>query len=223
MRWLRNSVALMVLLSGCTGAVDRALTQGAELQRTGQPEAALRTLREARVEHPAALEILFATAEAEVALGDARLASRDLEAAARQYSSARETFARCGGDTRLAESAAYNGATCLLRLDRVLEQGGAREARLENLSLAVDALSTVVENWPGHERAAWNLNFARYRRALLLQEPPPASKEKEGPEESGQPVSEVAGATTQIPGATAEVVDGATVVLHVERGGEVQP
>jgi tetratricopeptide (TPR) repeat protein len=162
-------------------------------------------------------------AGAEVALGDQVLAAHDLEEALRQFEAARATFARCGDEVRLAESAAYNAATCLLRLDQVLERKGDYAARVENLKRAVEALSAVTDTWPGNARAVKNLDYARYRLALLLQEPPTPEEEKENPEEDDKPVSEVAGATTQIPGATAEVVDGATVVLRVERAGEAVP
>ena len=109
-------------------------------------------------------------------------------------------------------------------MDQVLDRKGDYAARVENLKRAVEALSAVTDTWPGNARAAKNLDYARYRLALLLQEPPtPEEEEKENPEEDDKPVSEVAGATTQIPGATAEVVDGAMVVLHVERAGGTAP
>ncbi len=224
MRWSSGIFSILCLLSGCSGALDESLSRGAELQRSEQPAEALRSFREARVEYPEAADLVFAMAGAEVALGDQVLAAHDLEAAIRQFEAARATFSRCGDEVRLAESAAYNAATGLLRVDQVLDRKGDHAARVENLKRAVEALSAVTETWPDNERAAKNLDYARYRLALLLQEPPsPEEEEKENPEEDEKPVSEVAGATTQIPGATAEVVDGAMVVLHVERPGEAVP
>ena len=210
MRWCRAILPVLCLLPGCSGALEESLSRGAELLRSEQPAEALDCFREARVEYPEATDLVFAMAGAEVALGDQVLAAHDLEAAIRQFEAARATFARCGDEVRLAESAAYNAATSLLRVEQVLR--------------AVEALSAVTETWPGNARAVKNLDYARYRLALLLQDPPtPEEEDKENPEEDDKPVSEVAGATTQIPGATAEVVDGAMVVLHVERAGEAAP
>ena len=224
MRWCSGLLPVLYLLSGCSGALEESLSRGAQLQRSEQPAEALRCFREARVEHPDSMELVFAMAGAEVALGDHDLASHDLAAASERFESARTTFARCGGDVRLAEHAAYNAATCLLRLDQVLEQARDREARVENLKHAVEALSAVTDTWPHNQRAARNLDYARYRLAVLLQAPPPAEdEEKDHPEDDEKPVSEVVGATTQIPGATAEVVDGAMVVLRVDRPGEAAP
>lgn len=224
MRWCRAILPVLCLLPGCSGALEESLSRGAELLRSEQPAEALDCFREARVEYPEATDLVFAMAGAEVALGDQVLAAHDLEAAIRQFEAARATFARCGDEVRLAESAAYNAATSLLRVEQVLERKGDYAARVENLKRAVEALSAVTETWPGNARAVKNLDYARYRLALLLQDPPtPEEEDKENPEEDDKPVSEVAGATTQIPGATAEVVDGAMVVLHVERAGEAAP
>ncbi len=224
MRWSSGAFPILYLLSACSGSVDESLARGAELQRTGQPVEALRCFREARVEHPDASDLIFAMAGAEVALGEQALAAHDLEDAIKQFEAAQATFARCGADERLAESAAYNAATCLLRVDHALERKKDHGPRVENLERAVAALSSVNEDWPGNARAAKNLDYARYRLALLRQEPPAAEEEpKENPEDDENAASEVVGATTQIPGATAEVVDGAMVVLRVERAGEASP
>jgi len=219
MRWCSVILPALCLLTVCSGALDESLSRGGSLQRTGQPAEALRSFREARVEHPEAVDLIFAMAGAEAALGEQVLASRALDEATERFESAARTFGRCGADKRLAESAAYNAATCLLYVDRVLEEKRDYDGRVENLKRAVEALSAVTEAWPDNARAAKNLDYARYRLALLLQTPPsPEEEDKEGPEDGNEPVSEVAGATTQIPGATVDVVDGAMVVLRVERG-----
>ena len=219
MRWCSVILPALCLLTACSGALDESLSRGASLQRTGQPAEALRSFREARVEHPEAVDLIFAMAGAEAALGEQVLASRALDEATERFESAARTFGRCGADERLAESAAYNAASCLLYVDRVLEEKRDYDGRVENLKRAVEALSAVTEAWPDNARAAKSLDYARYRLALLLQTPPsPEEEDKEGPEDGNEPVSEVAGATTQIPGATVDVVDGAMVVLRVERG-----
>ena len=219
MRWCSVILPALCLLPACSGSLDESLSRGAALQLTGQSAEALRCFREARVEHPDAVELIFAMAGAEAALGEQVLASHAIEDATKQFESAGETFARCGDDERLAESAAYNAATCLLHVDRVLKKKGDYGGRVENLKHAVEALSAVTKAWPGNARAAKNLDYARYQLARLLQEPPsPEDENEEHPEDDEKPVSEVAGATTQIPGATVEVVDGAMVVLRVEPG-----
>jgi hypothetical protein len=170
------------------------------------------------------MALLLAIGGAEVALGDSLLAGHDLDGAKRLFEGARETFARCDRDPVFASSAAYNAATCLLRVDAVLERRDDYEARVETLRMAVEAFLGVIETWPDQERARKNLGHARYRLALLLQDPPTTSAEDEKPgEQDEQPTSEVAGATTQIPNATVEVEDGAIVVLRTKPRVEATP
>lgn len=227
MRWVSVFffASAMCALPACADVLGAALERGAQLQRSGQAADALRCFQEARVECPESIALIFAMGGAEAALGDSLLEDHDLDGAKRQFASARETFGRCNGDPHFAETADYNAATCLLRVDTVLERQGDYEARVGNLKAAVDALAALAAAHPDHERAAKNLECARYRLALLLQEPPadPSTKEEEKPEDDEQPASEVAGATTQIPDATVEVEDGAIVVLRMKARGEASP
>jgi len=223
---------LSVLMIGCAcfvltvsaESLADALARGAQLQRSGQSAEALQCLLEARVEHPESIALLFAIAGAEAALGDRLLEGHDLEGAKKSFDGARETFERCAGDPKLAAAAAYNAATCLLRVDVVLERKQDHEARVENLKAAVEAFADLVESWPDQERARKNLDHARYRLALLQQNPPKQAKQdEEKGEEDDQPSSEVAGASTQIPDATVEVEDGAIVVLRTKPRAEATP
>ena len=226
MRWLSVMVLAGVCcaLSAPAESIAAALARSAQLQRSGQQAEALLCLREARVEYPASMALLFAIGGAEAALGERLLEGHDLEGARKNFDGARETFERCGDDPKLASGAAYNAATCLLRVDAVLERQMDYEARVETLKAAVEAFKGILEVWPGHERARKNLDHARYRLALLLQDPPGQSEqEEEKNEEAEQPTSEVAGATTQIPDATVEVEDGAIVVLRTKPRGETAP
>lgn len=226
MRWFNA-----LLLGSVCGAfsvsaesLSDAFARSEQLQRSGQHAEALLCLREARVEYPESVALLFAIGGAEAALGDSLLEGHDLQGAKKSFEGARETFGRCSGESKLALGAAYNAATCLLRVDAVLERQDDYEARVENLKAAVEALADVVETWPNQERARKNLDHARYRLALLLQNPPGQSdKEEEKNEEEDQPTSEVAGATTQIPDATVEVEDGAIVVLRTKPRVEATP
>ena len=227
MRWVRVFflASAMCALPARADVLGAALERGAQLQRSGQAADALRCFQEARVECPDSIALIFAMGCAEVALGDSLLKDHDLDEATRRFESAKVTFERCTGDPHFAGSADYNAATCLLRVDTVLERQGDYVARVKNLKAAVEALAAVATAYPDHARAAKNLAHARYRLALLLQEPPadPSTKEEEKPEDEEQPASEVAGATTQIPDATVEVEDGAIVVLRMKPRGEALP
>jgi tetratricopeptide (TPR) repeat protein len=226
MKWANLIVVLIALLARpASGETLRAaLERSTALQGSGQAPEALQCLQEARVENPESTALIFAIAGAQVAVGDSLLATHDLDEAARHFRLARETFERCASDTRLSESVAYNAATCLLRLDGALERKDDYGARVENLRGAVAALEGVVVSYPAHARAKKNLDCARYRLALLLQSPPgdPEGKDEKS-EEPDKPATEVAGASTQIPDATAVVEEGAIVVLHMKPRGEAAP
>ena len=227
MRWISLLLlpGALTLLPACTGGTGRALEKGGQLQRSGQPAEALQCLLEARVEAPESTELVFSIAGAEAALGDHLLAQHDLEGARSRLAAARETYGRCAVEPKLAGGVAYNVATCLLHLDGVLERQADYAGRVENLRAAVTALDAVVVAYPEQARAKKNLDCARYRLALLLQSAPSASEKKDGakPEEESKPLTGVAGATTQIPGATVEVEAGSVVVLRTQPSGEVTP
>lgn len=226
MKWANLIVVLITLWARPASgeSLRAALERSTALQGSGQAPEALQCLREARVEHPESAAIIFAIAGAQVAVGDGLLAAHDLDGATQHYLLARETFGRCASDARLAESVAYNAATCLLRLDGALERKDDYGARVENLRSAVAALEGVVVSYPAHARAKKNLDCARYRLALLLQSPPGDPDEKdEKPKNPDKPATEVAGASTQIPDATAVVEEGAIVVLHMKPRGEASP
>lgn len=226
MRWC----SMLLIGSACCAlsvpaeSLAAALARGGLLQRSGQAAEALQCLREARVEYPESMALLFSIAGAEAALGDSLLESHDLVAAKQQFEAARETYERCAVEPNLAAGAAYNAATCLLRVDNVLERQQVYEVRLDTLKAAVEALVGVLETWPDHARARKNLEHARYRLAMLVKNPPGQSEqEKEKREEHDQPSSEVAGATTQIPDATVEVEAGAIVVLRTKPSVDPAP
>lgn len=227
MAWIEITfiVVGMTLLAACSGDPEAALERGAQLERSGATEEALEALLEARVEAPESAELLFAIAGAQAAHGDALARQHDLAGARARFTSARETFGRCASAPDLAGAAAYNAATCLLRLDGVLEREKNYADRVENLKATVAALEAVLKSYPEQTRAKTNLDYARYRLALLLQEPPkpPEKEEEKAPEDEGGPVTGVAGATTQLPGATVEVEAGSMVVLHTRPRGETAP
>lgn len=227
MRWsnLLPVIGALTLLSACAGGPREAIDKGNQLAQSGATEDGLNVLLEARVEAPESVELLFAIAGAEAALGDRLLEQHDLEGARSRFMDARATFGRCANAPHLAGGAAYNAATCLLRLDNVLERGKDYAGRVENLKAAVAALEAVVSAYPDQPRAKKNLDCARYRLALLLQSPPSESENQDGngQEDEPDPASGVAGASTQLPGATVEVESGSVVVLHTTPRVEAAP
>lgn len=227
MRWCNVLLLCSLIVPGLCWAesVADALKRGAQLQQSALPADAIRCFREARVEHPDSMALIFALGGAEAALGASLQEAHDLDGALDQFDSARATFERCEADGRLGPGAAYNAATCLLQRDGVLARKGDYKARVENLKHAVDALASVTERFPTLDRAAQNLDYARYQLAMLLQSPPsdPKEEQQNDQEKGEEPVSEVAGATTQLPGATTEVQDGAIVVLHMKPRSEAAP
>lgn len=218
-----RSLPCLIALACCPTAaaesLEAVLDRSAHLLETGQAMEALRCCREARVEYPESAELLFALGSAEAAAGDRQLRDHATDAAAEAYRAARESFDRAaaGDAPYIREGAAYNAATSLVRLDTALDQPGAYAARLENLEQAVAALESVLKQYPGHERAQKNLDYARYKLNVLRQNPPQEEKPPEDDPEDQDPkvASEVDSATTEIPDATAEVVGGSTVVLRL--------
>lgn len=225
MHW-RKLLAMAVVLSGCTGCtgeVDAILHRAEKLAASGQAEEALRGCRESRVEFPDSPDLLFGTGSAEIALAEERLRAHRPDEAAEQFQAAQATFGRVaeGMDYRLREAAHYNAATCLLRLDDTIHGAGAYEARIENLGHAIAALEVCAELYPGNERVQKNLDYARYTLNRLRQSPPRDSESEQNQEQQDESaLSEVNSATTDLPGATAEVVEGSTVVLHIAPGPE---
>ena len=141
----------------------------------------------------------------------------DAAAAAAQWHAARDVFSRIPPTAthRLQAAARFNAATCLLQLDATFHPAEEYEARVANLRAATDAFEECLERHPSLDEAGKNLDYARYRLNLLLQNPP-ADRESEDEQEGDEPgvVSEVTTATTEIPNAKAEVVDGSTVILR---------
>lgn len=229
MRW--HSVLFLLMTVGVApvyaGPVETAIARSVALTSSGQAAEAVRCCLEARVEYPESAPLLFALAGAEIALGDEFLRQHAAGEAVARYQRARDTFRRAAEKdaTRYGEAAAYNAATCLLRVDQAYEGSADYAVRVANLAEAVAALETVLQWYPHHERATKNLDYARYRWNLLRQNPPtedtPPEDEKD--EDEPQAVSEVSTATTDLPNATAEVIDGSTVVLRISPPAEDAP
>lgn len=218
MRW-RSGVILVLFLAAApagAGPVDDAIARAARLVAAGQPAEALRVCRESRVEHPDAPELLFAIGCMAAATGE-QIASGDPEVAADHLRAARDMFAWAASSAPevFAAAADYNAATCLLMMDATIDPQTGYAERVANLRAAVAELEACVAKYPALARARQNLDHARYRLNTLLQNPPrdPEEEEETADKLPGEIVA-VESVTTAIPGATAEVVDGSTVVLR---------
>ncbi|MBX3179119.1 MAG: hypothetical protein KF886_17325 [Candidatus Hydrogenedentes bacterium] len=219
MRWPSRFFITFVLAAAPAGAgpVDDAIARATRLVAAGQPADALRVCREARVEHPDAPELLFAIGCMAAAAGE-QMASGDPAVAADHLRAAREMFAwaASAAPEAFAAASAYNAATCLLMMDATIDPRTGYDERVANLRAAVAELEACAARSPELERARRNLDHARYRLNTLLQNPPRDPEEDEERSEDKLPgeIVAVESVTTAIPGATAEVVDGSTVVLR---------
>jgi len=216
-KWVVLGWAGVALLAGA-GAIDELLQKSGSLLRSGAPDEALRLCREARVEYPESAPLLFAIGSAEAAMAEQLLKQQEHARAGALWRKARETFGRTAPNDRgrLGAAAAYNGATCLLRLDASFDPATEYDARLDNLGVAIGEFETYLSEHPDDIRAQKNLDFARYTLNLLRQNPPKEQTPEDGPEpEDAGAAPTVNTATTEIPGATAEVVDGSTVILQL--------
>ncbi|MCF6285323.1 MAG: hypothetical protein L3K26_09050, partial [Candidatus Hydrogenedentes bacterium] len=175
---------LLILIAGCSpGPSLRSTLSDAEpLLRSGRAESALQRLQEARVDHPHSDALLFEIAYAQSAATEGLEDTGEAEA---MFRNAHETFLRLTEEPRgeFDASAAFNAATVLIRLDATMENTDRYGERVENMKLAVEALSALVDGEPSFEEAIQNLDHARYTLALLLQNPP---RDDESDEEEGE-------------------------------------
>lgn len=223
MRRSQFVILLGILGVGCGGAPapDHVIENAEMLIASGRAAQAVTRLQEARVDHPLDSALLFEIAYAQqAAAGQLEGPGRSGKAVS-MLREAVETFQRVTEKPAegLGDSAAFNAATTRLLLDDILKQSRERAEREANLVEAVSVLASLAARAPEHKEARQNLDHARYKLALLRQLPPDGEQdEEESPEDSSRPTSAVDAATTQIPDAEAEVVDGSTIVLHVPRG-----
>ena len=226
MGWLRRILPVLVTLCATpalAGPVKAAVEKAALLVKSGVPDEALRLCQELRVEYPESHELLFAIGSAQAALAAQLQRTSDAEKSAAHWRRARDTFARVAPEGGLlGASAAYNAATCLVLLDGTFTQD-AYDARVENLRGAVAALEAYIAHYPEAPRARKNLDYARYTLNVLLQNPPDNREPEDGEDDEASATSAVNAATTQIPGAEAEVVDGSVVVLRRPPAEETPP
>lgn len=226
---IRCASSLTILaISGCTqGPSASDVISNAEHQiLMGRADVALRPLQEARVENPRSEELLFEIAYTQGEVAALRLESGTAQEAEEMFREAQTTFSRLteGEENEFGDSAAFNVATTLLRLDAVLEDDERYAERLDNLNLAIEILIDLLETHPTFDAAQNNLDYARYKSSLLLRDPPEENDEEENEEENESPATTgfVDSVTTQIPEARAEVVNGSTIVLHLPSRKEAE-
>lgn len=221
-------LVLWCVLSGChASSTPEETIRASETQlHAGRAEGALAALLLARVDYPEDAALLFQIAWAQQATGTALSVPGSREEALRHLDKAHETFGRVDemGQGGLGTAARFNSATVLFQRDEFLTAVDRYEDRVQNLQRAVDLLTDLVADAPDFEEARKNLDYGRYRLSILRQSPPQAEEEEEDGESEPPPAnSAVDAATTQIPEATAEVIDGSTVVLRLPGRGEEAP
>lgn len=228
-RW---TVAIVcVLVSALGGGCERRPSAEETIQaserhlRTGSTERALDELLLARVEHPGSARLLYQIGVAQQATATTLSVPGTQRDALRQLTGAAQSFARVDEmRSGLGLAARFNAATLRFQQDGFLTSADRYEERLQNLRQAIALLEALVADAPGFEEAQHNLDYARYHLSLLLQNPPrPPEEEDEGGEDPPPANSAVDAATTQIPKATAEVIDGSTIILRLPGREEETP
>ncbi len=222
------SLAIGCLWTGCQGTrAPEETFRASEFQlHAGRAEAALSALLSERVDYPEDAALLFQIARAQQATATVLSVPGSQGEALRQLDKAHETFARVDEmePEGLGPAARFNSATVLFQRDGFLTAADRYEDRVQNLQRAVDLLTDLVADEPDFEEAQRNLDYGRYRLSMLRQNPPRAEEEEEEGESEPPPAnSAVDAATTQIPQATAEVIDGSTVILRLPGRGEEAP
>lgn len=220
--------ALAILSAGCDGrrTPEEAIQISEQRLRAGNAEEALAEVLTARVDHPESVGLLYQIGLAQQAAATLLAAPGTQRDALRQLDGSAESFARVNemNPQGLGWAARFNRATVHLQRDAFLTSADRYEERLENLRQALSLLAALVTDAPGFEAAQHNLDYARYQLSLLLQNPPRPPEDDEEANEDPPPVnSAVDAATTQIPQATAEVIDGSTIILRLPGREEETP
>ncbi len=193
--------------------------------RTGNAARALDELLVARVEDPGSARLLYQIGVAQQATATTLSVPGTQRDAQRQLTGASESFARVDEmSSGLGLAARFNAATVRFQHDGFLTSADRYEERLQNLRQAIAVLEALVADAPDFEEAQHNLDYGRYQLSLLLQNPPRADEEDDEDTSDPPPAnSAVDAATTQIPQATAEVIDGSTIILRLPGREEETP
>jgi len=179
-----TAVLLLSSAPGWSGSFDRGFKRAEAQWRRGNAAGALETYRELLVEYPDSEALLFGMGCAQYLQGE-----RDLEMGApakapAAFAEANASFERlqAARDRRLRVSAGFNRANCTVQAVKLMPPE-RHEEQVSGLRAAVAAYEDVLrdaETSRLRERAAQNLDHARYLLKRLLQDPPKEA-EQQGP------------------------------------------
>ena len=218
---------LLFLGYGClaSAAPVEAIRDAQQLMEQGAPQEALDALKELQVDYPESPEVRFGIGCAWFLLGEAAVASGNLEEAQKAYQESRTAFDALLHDPNagIAREAAYNRANCTLRVAAAIDATQQYGEAVAAWRLAVEAFENGLEQYPEHEGMAANLAYARYQLKQLLQNPPPEQEQQDQQQDQPPPavMSLFNKVGTGIPGAKARSEENTAVLeLPDKKGGQ---
>lgn len=219
-------LAWLVIASLPAGAASlhQGIQAAMERLESGAVEEAITELRELQVEYPEAPELRFALGYAQAVDAEVQAQSGNAE---KQKAAVKEALAFFDGllhhaEKEIAREASYNRATLLAQEALRLDPAQDYSAALNAVSRAVTTFEDAAEAYPDSSRIFQNLEYMRLKYKELLQQQPEEEEQQEQPQpdEDTPPVlSRFGQATTDLPGARAEVSEN-TVQLITPTDGE---
>ena len=210
-------------------AAQEPLQRAEEFLRIGDVEQALELLRELQVDRPDDDMVLYGIAMAYHRRAERLLEVDDLPQALEALSEAQEAYTRLGAqseDAGVAADAFYNSATLQAEASKLRFTPEDFEAGVARIRAAIEALETVVAQYPEYDAAQHNLEHMRLTLKEILSNPPESEESEEDQEDqqdTPQPFSIFEFAETDLDDANAEVLEqGDTVLLRPSQpqGGE---
>ena len=226
-----NGIVLVIvfLISQPAEASREVMQRIEDYIRIEEFDTALELLRELQVESPDNEMVLQGIAVAHQGKAQKFFSLDDIEQGLAALGEARSVYQRLAElssnpETRL--KARFNAATLTAQESKVLITPEDYNESVARIRRAVDALNTVVTQYPEHEAARHNLEHMRLVLKDLLANPPEqeGQEDKSPPDEQPQLMSIFNFADTELPGADAELAgSGDTVILHPSgRAGAVE-
>ncbi len=218
------TVLVIMVLTSLPAAASREIMQRVEdYIRIEEYDAALELLRELQVELPDNEMLLQGIAIAQLGKAQKLIGLEDEEQGLAALSEARIVFQRLAEQTDNPETrvnARFNEATLLAQESKLRITPDDFKESVARVRRAVDALNDVTAQYPEHDAARHNLEHMRLVLKELLANPPEqeSQNDESPPDEQPQMMSIFNFATTELPGADAELAEsGDTVILHPAR------
>lgn len=224
------SLMMLAVLSGAAAfaaGLHDAMNDALQELEAGDVDSALTRLRELQVDYPEAAELRFALGYVRALQAERHAQNGEEEAQKAAVDEALSLFDGLlyASDDAIAREATYNRATLLAQDALRRDPAADYTAALKELGRALHAFEEGAERFPDSKRIFQNLEHLRLKYKELLQQEPEEEEEEqqqEQPEEDQPPIlSRFGQATTDIPGARAEMSEN-TVHL-IAPGGEVAP